>query len=463
MFVLDIDYNDGVSRSEIVLVQRSSLLIGSGKNVHVLIEGSAICSYDVRIVKGLGRKFSCIPVQNKKNKSKVSFVEGIYESEAMLKFGHIRVRVVNIDNDFHSYIKATSEQVFNSNLELLRLATSSPTPEYPAVVVLGAKPLFYSFSPADEIVIGRAQTSNIILEASDISSNHLSVKYNNDAFEIKDLQSTNGTYVNDIELKYEAIIDKTEIIRLGSNTFLRFISNEHDLKNLFRESLIEISSEDVEFPQIIASSESVFPEVFSLKNKSKVIFGRDHDSDIWIGSSFISRSHLEIELKEEKVNFVNLGKNSVSINGEELKFSSSIELERSMISIDFGSGISFYLCFNKDEELEARNNFSKYLKNKNKWEMVTENSFSDGSGADYRETVFLDRESLTFDEKSESNKQIGSSKTIGKAHLKEVLDEGIFPGSRNKTNFSRNIIIVCIISIIFFIFVSFFWIFQAVF
>lgn len=66
-----------------------------------------------------------------------------------------------------------------------------------------------------DVVIGR-EGADVVLEDPEVSRRHALVRTLEDAVEIEDLQSTNGTFVNDIEIEGSTRLRKGDSIRVGN-------------------------------------------------------------------------------------------------------------------------------------------------------------------------------------------------------------------------------------------------------
>lgn len=80
--------------------------------------------------------------------------------------------------------------------------------------------------------IGRHSKNDLIIDDSSVSSNHAVIEARPDDyldghfnFFLKDLGSTNGTFVNDIEIKAERRLTNYDMVKFASNNF-RFIDEE---------------------------------------------------------------------------------------------------------------------------------------------------------------------------------------------------------------------------------------------
>ena len=78
------------------------------------------------------------------------------------------------------------------------------------------------------IKIGKSDASNFMLTDKTISRKHLEIRYKDDSFLLKDVGSTNGTFLNGNRVK-EAYLNPGDAIKLG-NSILEFISYDEKVK-----------------------------------------------------------------------------------------------------------------------------------------------------------------------------------------------------------------------------------------
>src|SRR5713226_1089614 len=83
------------------------------------------------------------------------------------------------------------------------------------------------FPVSDEpVVIGRETTAGLCLADASVSRRHSKLEKNGDQFWISDLQSLNGTFVNDVPVRHRAL-QHGDRIRIGDSQFL-FLLHEGD-------------------------------------------------------------------------------------------------------------------------------------------------------------------------------------------------------------------------------------------
>lgn len=69
--------------------------------------------------------------------------------------------------------------------------------------------------PEDTTTIGRRPDNSLVIEDTSVSSHHAEILFENNAFFVKDLGSTNGTYLNGGQIK-KAPLNHGDELRFGS-------------------------------------------------------------------------------------------------------------------------------------------------------------------------------------------------------------------------------------------------------
>jgi pSer/pThr/pTyr-binding forkhead associated (FHA) protein len=68
----------------------------------------------------------------------------------------------------------------------------------------------------DEITIGRAANNDIQIDNLAVSNNHAKLVKQSGAYRVEDLNSTNGTYLNDISIQ-KANLNPNDIVTIGKH------------------------------------------------------------------------------------------------------------------------------------------------------------------------------------------------------------------------------------------------------
>ena len=70
--------------------------------------------------------------------------------------------------------------------------------------------------------IGKRENNELVVEDKTVSRNHLEIVQAEDSYQLKDLESTNGTFINELRVK-EAYLSPGDVIRIG-NTRIEFVA-----------------------------------------------------------------------------------------------------------------------------------------------------------------------------------------------------------------------------------------------
>ena len=93
--------------------------------------------------------------------------------------------------------------------------------EHRLVIDSGATRVAYAMETS-VVTIGRDTTNNIVLDMPDISRHHVRLVHTLDGFTIEDLESKNGTFLNDEPLKRVKLIQSGDKIRLGEKLNIHY-------------------------------------------------------------------------------------------------------------------------------------------------------------------------------------------------------------------------------------------------
>ena len=149
--------------------------------------------------------------------------------------------------------------------------------------------------PNQIYILGRDATSDIRINSPKISRNHLRIEFKNQNWNITDLRSSNGTFINRKNVTDAIIQNQTKVSLGGQSGFEIHFS---PLRTKVDTSTIEIkkSSETVvsKLPQLPKDSKGS-PEVTGrIRLQNRIRIGRDESNDWVIPSLSVSRFHAEI-------------------------------------------------------------------------------------------------------------------------------------------------------------------------
>ncbi|MFW2047126.1 FHA domain-containing protein [Acinetobacter variabilis] len=70
-----------------------------------------------------------------------------------------------------------------------------------------------------DMLVGRHQAADIVLQAAEISRKHATFLLKDDALWVQDLGSSNGTFVNDVQIAQETLLKQDDIVQFASLKF----------------------------------------------------------------------------------------------------------------------------------------------------------------------------------------------------------------------------------------------------
>jgi two-component system, cell cycle response regulator len=90
-------------------------------------------------------------------------------------------------------------------------------------------------------VIGRSSRSDVQIEEDSISRNHAMIVNRGDRYLLKDLRSTNGTYVNDRPVQEVDLVD-SDLVKIG-RTIFKFLSGRN-IESAYHEEIYRLTTTD---------------------------------------------------------------------------------------------------------------------------------------------------------------------------------------------------------------------------
>lgn len=94
----------------------------------------------------------------------------------------------------------------------------------------------------EPLVIGRSPQSEVQIDQESVSRNHCQIRFDGDHFVVRDLGSTNGTYVNDDLVEGEGRLRHGDQLKVG-RTILKFIIGD-DIEVQYHEEIYRLMTTD---------------------------------------------------------------------------------------------------------------------------------------------------------------------------------------------------------------------------
>lgn len=92
----------------------------------------------------------------------------------------------------------------------------------------------YPLIDEDEFTVGRDEKNFIVIDMDNVSRRHAQVTHRMGRFFVNDLQSTNGTYLNDEEIREEQPLRSGDLVKIGSAIF-KFLSGNNIEQQYYEE------------------------------------------------------------------------------------------------------------------------------------------------------------------------------------------------------------------------------------
>lgn len=168
-------------------------------NGHVLESKDAVCRY-------------CPSVQDKNKISVSTIIENPSEIPASLK-----KTVVELENTGKPYV-----QNYLGSTRIVQDKVHENKDDNVGVlgwlVILDGEDKWRDFKIAKrKVSIGRSPESDVVLDYDQVSEKHASIRLFEDGLYITDLDSSNGTFVNDKEITRQKLIDN-DVLNIGSTS-----------------------------------------------------------------------------------------------------------------------------------------------------------------------------------------------------------------------------------------------------
>ena len=350
MFALEVDFHDGISPPETILVRRSHAVVGSSDVAHVVIEGGSSRTCELCLSRSIGRSFSCQPVRIKDSSDRPSFLGGLYLGEVEVSLGDVTVHATSIDIDL---LTMPGEFPDQSGARVLRKALTYSSPMYPAIAVLSPVQVFVSFQEGEAVTVGRSRESGLRLDAGDVSAEQARIGFENGQFWVEDLASTNGTFVGDERVSGRKFLKDGDAITVGSQFVLYPIATEEDLLNINATTSVDdnLSVGVSNYPCVTSFSDVIRPHRHVLSLDSVTTIGRDPANEIWVGAVHVSRAHVRIEVDSGgRVTVTDSSVNGTLLNGEPLDEGVTVAIDRELSILDLGDGLTLAICGSQKAE-----------------------------------------------------------------------------------------------------------------
>lgn len=168
----------------------------------------------------------------------------------------------------------------------------------------------------DLITIGRGVKNSIVMDDHEISRYHCKFVRVLDDYELHDMHSTNGTFVNGQRVDDSGwLLSSRHLIELGDSITLEYVPTEFATN----PSLEPYGSDERQYYLVIKRADRDQSEIYALEGLS-ISIGRDLSNDIIVQAGEVSRHHLRLARTDTGYSVEDLGTlNGTNVNGKALK------------------------------------------------------------------------------------------------------------------------------------------------
>ncbi len=174
------------------------------------------------------------------------------------------------------------------------------------------------------VVVGRGENIHIKINSNKISRKHFRIISKGLKLYIEDLNSSNGTFVNEEQIDKITPITESDVIRFGD--LYAQLNNTNKIKKNFKideivENLIQERNKKMEKPYYkLVSKDKRYPGLIFELEEGFTTLGRTPASNIVVPDQTLSKKHLKFDRKGKKLFLEDLGSiNGTRINGRKLR------------------------------------------------------------------------------------------------------------------------------------------------
>lgn len=198
----------------------------------------------------------------------------------------------------------------------------------------------------DEITIGSARSNKIVILDNDVSPYHCRLLRVQQDYDIEDLNSRYGTFVNGQRITASAFtLPGNAIIELGGQVTIEYHLKQKETPNTERLPIYMVEGDPGSQPVLVQLEDGTITDAFLLQSET-ISLGRSTDNDIIIQQIDISRKHVTFTWQNGRYYIEDLSsRNGTFVNGERLK--GRLELHHSDV-IQLGASVRLHLIFRAD-------------------------------------------------------------------------------------------------------------------
>lgn len=207
----------------------------------------------------------------------------------------------------------------------------------------------------DMLTIGRGRKNDIIIQDNEVSRTHCRLVRVLDDYEIHDLNSTNGTFVNGQKVEEGGwLLSGRCLVEMGDSITLEYLpSDVFTGTSIPMSPKIASSGEEKIYYLIIEQESQDAPEIYVL-DRVTITIGRDTDNDIVLSEPAVSRHHMRLVLNADGYSVEDLNTmNGTMVNRIEISQQRRLQTND---RIGVGTGVSMWYTDDPDALIVNINN-----------------------------------------------------------------------------------------------------------
>lgn len=198
----------------------------------------------------------------------------------------------------------------------------------------------------DEITIGSGRSNKIVIIDNDVSTYHCRLLRVQQDYDIEDLDSRYGTFVNGQRINADAFtLPNQAIIELGGQITIEYQLKQTEDDQTNNKPIYMIEGDPGSQPVLVLMEGNTIQDAFLLQSE-EITLGRSTDNDIIVQEIDISRKHIRLTWQNGRYYIEDLNsRNGTFVNGERLR--GRLELHHSD-AIQLGATTRLHLIFRAD-------------------------------------------------------------------------------------------------------------------
>lgn len=171
----------------------------------------------------------------------------------------------------------------------------------------------------DEVTLGRGTKNDIVIDDNEVSRDHLRLTKVMGGYELHDLNSSNGTYVNGQLVEGIWLLRSRCIIELGDSITMEYRLGEPDKDTGTNRAIAEAEAGKApKFYLVVTTANNEDTTIYPLQG-NVITVGRSTANDIVIVEPELSRVHFQLTLTPDGYLIEDQGStNGTNVNGESL-------------------------------------------------------------------------------------------------------------------------------------------------